>query len=378
MPFLPSLSLPLLLLAAQEPAGADSAPAVEAPALGQPAPAHGLNDWTGEEPVERRKSVGSSQHFEVNGGRSRAADLPDLAGRVVLLHVFSPEDLEATRRAVPLLRDLVAANADRGVGVLSMIPDEEGAAELRESLGMGWPMARFAPDDVSPYLAPGLPRSNHLWLFDRAGFLAWQGDPTAEEKALLSELEELLARPAAPPLGRPLAPPLAKAAAAYAEGRWSQARDLADRLRKKHEGGADPAGAVIAEDARHLAAVVAEHEVALMREALEKLERRQLYSFLPLHEALRRGFPRSDAARQVEQALKDFRKGMGGGSLDDAEALQKLLGKRPLLFPARRSRAGDRLQKDLEKFTKRSSNDIEPTQRARYLLERYSEASSPR
>jgi hypothetical protein len=344
-----------------------------APEIGQPAPAHGLTDWVGAAPVEIERSSSSSQHFPVNGGRPREAEIADLAGRVVLVHVLSPDSVEATGASLRLVRDLVAANADRGIGVLTLIPQMEDAETLRDSLGIAWPVALFGDDTASPYLAPGLPRDDQLWVIDRAGFLAWAGPPSAEEKTLLRTLGALLDSPGAPPLGRPLHSALARAATAYAEGRWGEARSLAERLRSKHDGGG-PEDAAIAEDARLLAEAVGEHEVALLRQALEDLERRRLFTFLGELEAMRRGFPKSDASAEVERALKDFRKGLGGGIVEDAEALREMLEKRPPLFPARVSRAGDRLRKDLEKFTKRSSNDVEPTQRARYLLERYAEA----
>ncbi len=77
----------------------------------------------------------------------------------------------------------------------------------------------------------------------------------------------------------------------------------------------------------------------------------------------------------MEQKLKEHKKDtIRAAAIADGSRILEALANRPVLFPARKSSAGDRIAKELTKALRKTNNDIEPTQLARKLLRKYAEA----
>lgn len=338
--------------------------------IGQPAPPIGIAP---KAPPKQEKAAQSKN--AVSNGTGGKVEPRNKDGNIRVIHLMKPGAQDATFHTLPLLRDLLTANTDRGMSVTTLLPELEDLDDFRQTYGVSWDVVEFQPDSKSPFLNNHAQLGNYVWLIGRSGFVAWHGDPKKEEKALLKMAASLLQKSAAPALQRPLDPELNKAVAAYREGKWENARKHADKLKKKYGGQASAEEGKIFDDALHLSSLVSEHEVELLNQALKALDKKHTVTFFQLKQAIEVGFPKSDIRKQLEQSLKEFKKGEFVGTvLDDGAAMVEALEDRPVLFPARKSSHGDRLEEELQKMLKRSNNDIEPNQLARQLLEKYAAA----
>ncbi len=383
------LALPVAAQQPEQSAESNLFPAV----VGQPAPPLGLSTKELVDPEEAAKIKEALEQAKrqiregvdpekvmILGNMADSASqgkspFEAMAGDVILIHLVDPQSQDATFHTLPLLRDLVLANEDRGLGVIGLAAKQDGLDDFAETFELPWEIVSYPPDSASPYLQGGHSRANYLWVISRSGFVAWQGDPKSSEKALIKKLDALLSAAPAPALEHPLVPALDKAVAAYRDGKWETARKQADKLKKKYSGQKSAEDALIFEDAHYLSSLVSDHEVSLANQALKDLDKRRILSFLQAQAAVEYGFAKSPIRKQLEQGVKDFRrKRVVAGVIEEGEVMFELLEERPVLFPARKTSAGDKLEKELQAYLKRSSFTLQSGQLAEKLLEKYAEA----
>ncbi len=312
----------------------------------------------------------------MNGGKLLQAEVSDLHGRVILLHAFDWKDEACTSETIPLLVDLVAACADRKIGVLSIAPATEDldVKVASEAYGMRWPVAIVEEGSSSPYFNTEIHGTDHFFVIGRSGGLLWHGNPREERDALLATLAAELPRYPAPAIGRPLNESLLESLESYHAADWKKAEALASKLVKKLGKKDDELSKTISVDARHLLDKLDHHKGELLEQARYSMGKRSAAGFLAVQAAVRDGFPKTALARDVAEIAKEAVKGMSANTFDDTERWMELHAQRPVLFPIHKSRAGDRLAKAIPKFLRRTVNDIYCTQQARYLLETYERA----
>ena len=381
--------------AAQHPAPQSEEPAAKTwpVQIGQPAPPLGISpkpsesgnkkpkfdeiveQHRGELPADFEADQAKIISNLANGSSKGRVSLADLHGKVVVVHLMSPESQDATFHTLPLLRDLKTANEDRGFDLVCLLPKQDDLQAFQQTYEVSWAVAEFQQDSASPYLLSKSRSGNWVWVISRSGFVYWQGNPKNSEKEFLKTTATLLDQGAAPSLGRPLHSALDKAVASYRTGKWDAARKASNKLVKKHEGKPDPEDQIIFDDAKLLSRLVDEHEVQLSNQTLKALDKRKPLTYYLLRNSFDEGFPRSKVRKQLEQQFKENKKNLiRASSLADGTRVYEILSDRPVLFPARKSSVGDRIAEELAKALKKTNNDIEPTQRARELLRKYAKA----
>jgi len=335
---------------------ARGAPAPQA--LGQPAPAFGIERWdrpAGEvRNSSRTGSFAPDPAVAVLGKLGSTPALADLAGLVVLVQTTAAPARDTAYA-------LAEANRDRGT-LLVWLGTEAELPELRDRLAhesMPGLVGVLELTTDSPY-ARGATA-----VIGRSGELvAVSAVPKELEKAVL----EALARPAALPLERPLDASLAPALAAYWTGRYAEARKQATRtLEKAQKSGAS----ALQEDAGHLLERLDELERTLLARVDRALSASDVEALVELDLVLARGFEGASAKRADEAIRTLLAHSLHAIRLHDCRKLQELLEDRPTYFPRSDEDGGRNLAKKLVSFLRSTSNDALSQQRARGLLERY-------
>ncbi len=341
----PALLLPLLLAVAA-PAGGS--------AVGRIAVEHGVEDW-------------------LQTGEETDLQLAALRGKVVLLHTFAWDSEPCTRTLIPLVNDLVRANRDRELAAVSICAsdDEGGDASARPTRLHMTHAVGVAKEGECPYLVPGEGGIGQLFLVGRSGLLLWRGDPVREQEAFLEAVRLALGQPAAPCLERDLRPELGEACAEYCAGRYGLARSLAEKVRGRFEEAAGEEAEGIAADAEHLIGLVSRLEQEHLDSARDALVKHRSMRFMVSIDVLSRGFPKTRSSRLAQEMVKESVRGRFAGSFRDARDWFEIRGERPPLFPARRDREGDRFAREIEKYLRKTHNDVGATQEARRLMEAY-------
>lgn len=345
--------------------------------LHQQAPEHGLTQFARESAGTRELVTKDGIDLNVNGGLMAQVQVSELERRVVLVHAMDWEDEECMEQSVAFLRDFVAANADRSIGVLSIAkkPASVDAATAAESYGIDWPLALVADSESSPYFDADTPSHDRLFVIGRGGGLAWQGDPVKEEKGLLSTLAEELAKYAAPAVGRPLDESLLDALESYHSNEWKKAESAAAKQLKKVAKKKDELSIQIAADAQHLIDTIDRHKREMVTSAKQFDRARAVLEFLEIQQAAEFGLPKTEVTREIEDMAKEALKGWSSLSFQDTKTWLEVRAERPVLYPGRRSKSGDRFDKKVDKFLRSTLNFITCRQRALYLQEVYSRAN---
>lgn len=324
------------------------APDLETPRV---APPHGVERWfgqgEGEETIERTGRPGED--------RIVARTLEGLLGRVVLVVGVRGEPDEA---AVALVRDLLAANADRQVSAVGLVPGDDEARALR-ALGFEERIG-FPGEAANPYLPEG--EDFRLSVIGRSGEIVWEGRPGKKLDDLLEACANALYAWPALPLERDLDPALDEAVTDYFGGRWERARKTAQRLVDK----APSEG--VHEDATYLLDRLLELEHALLDQAAEEHPAWRAVHLMRLQRALTAGLPGSDALVECERQVENARKALGAGAFFEAGEWAELEADRPVLFPLRKDAAGKRFAKKIRKLI-RGSFDTTISRRVKEMLE---------
>ena len=297
---------------------------------GQLAPKHELHSWI----------------------QGEMRELPELRGRVVVLHTFAWNCDSCLRKGIPLSVELRAANAPEDLEMLSITTPamREDTLKVMQRFGMTQPVAAANPmGDECPYvdMANGI---TYMWVVGRNGELVWRGDPSTKEEECLEAVRAALADRADRPLGRELDPALAGAAGRFAAGAYGDARELADKLEKEHARKKDPGAQAIAADAAYLGeridARLAELTSSLARAAAD----RDAGAFAAQRAELTLGFPKAEAAAALKSAAAALDDPAFEAAVAEEEAWLALKRARPALYGVRRDKAAERYASSLRDF----------------------------
>ncbi len=311
-----------------------SAPVQEVPEaiVGELAPPHGLRSWLG----------------------AKGGALADSKGKVVILHTFAWNCSSCLRKGIPLSVDLLAANAERGLEVLSIttpaMPDE--TKRVIHEAGMQQPVALANPGGMtSPYVSLENPFT-YMFVIGRNGELVWRGDPSTKEEEFLEALQGALSDPGGRVLDRELNPALAAAAGLYATGEADAARQVAEKLQRKFARKKGDEAQALAADAAWLVARVEARRVELTNALDAALDAEDALASLELMDALERGFPKGKEPKEASARIDALAKSDEAfdAALDHAREWRKLIGARPPLYPLRDDRDERKFKKALDAF----------------------------
>lgn len=344
------------------------------PVVGQPAPEPGLSDWIDEEAKapDQAKRIESTSVGGMLPNSRKAKTLAELADHVVIVHTFAWDDAAATEHALPLIRDLLAANSDRrlaAIGIASAV-DRQTARTRAKALQLEHPIAMqdFAQPGSS-YVDLSVHPACYAFVVGRGGGLVWSGDPFKEEKGLLAAVKEALGVPELVRIAQPLGPELSKALGEYYAGRLSRALALAQDQRKQAEKSADAARLA---EAKLLENTALEAQHTWLSKLGEAAARKDATLYVALLGACQAGFARGEIAKDLERLEQEARKdGFFEMRLLDSKKYLAMQAERPVLFPARKDAAGDKFAKKLESFVRSTPNSTEETRTAQALADRY-------
>jgi hypothetical protein len=351
---------------------ADSVPSWK-PVVGQPAPELSFSKWLNVD-AEKKGAAStttvSSEHSQPVSRKSKA--LSDLRDHVVIVHTFAWNDVAAKEKALPLLRDLLAANSDRRIAAIGIADDLEleAARAAAKSMGLEQPIAvdKLA-DSKSPYVDLATHAACFAFVVGRGGGLLWAGNPALDEKGFLAAVKDALARHAVVPVERRLHEKLGKALAEYYAGHLSRALTLAQDERKAAEKSGEKQ---VSEDARLLESTAKDAQLAWLREIGEATLKKDATRYVELVQVCKAGLARGDVAADLDRLEKEVHKdNFFEARLLDAQKYLELLDDRPILFPVRRDAAGDRFAGKLEGFARSTPNSTYETRTAKDLADRY-------
>ena len=343
----------------------------------QLAPDLGLTSWlqphaeegrSFERNVNRSGRPGEQASKQDGEDRSRVAAYH---GVPLVVHTLAWNDSKCTGELLPLMRDLVLANVDRGIAMIGVAQsdgeeDPQGDLDRYKSHDLPYPVARedlFASE--SPYVDVAGHGLAYAHVIGPNGALLWSGNPLEDQDDFLGSVQAAYNRIVVPRLERPLHANLRKATANYLEGRLRKALDQAVKaLPSKDDAQRADAGLMID--------LIAEAEKGWLREAHTLAAGMGRLRFLEVARALREALPRSDAVDEIEDMEKELRKELAWSIRSkELEEWLDLREARPPLFPVRSSRDGDRFAAKLEQYLRKTSNSHEGTQAAEDLLDRY-------
>ncbi len=344
------------------------------PAVGQPAPEPGLAVWTDD--VASKDGTKKLEQIVRSGGdfptSRKAKTLAELADHVVIVHTFAWGDGPSMGRALPLIRDLLAANSDRrlaAIGICDFV-ELETARGNAKSLFLDHPIAieKFEASH-SPFVDSKIHPPCWAFVVGRGGGLRWQGDPARDEKAFLAAVADALDVPEVAKLERPLHEKLAKALTEYYAGKLSRALSLAADEREAAQKSPDKAGL---EDAQLLEKAAHEAQLTWLRELENAAAKKDSTAYVALVRACKLGFAKGDVAKDLERLDKEAHKdGFFEMRLIDSQKYFEMFQDRPILFPARKEAAGEKFAKKLESFVRSTSNSTEETRTEKALADRY-------
>ena len=283
--------------------------------------------------------------------------LAKLRGRVVIVHTFAWNCSSCVRVGIPLVVDLLAANEDRGLSVISvttpaMRSETKGVVE---KFGMKHPIATAHPTkSTSPYINMNN-GFTYFFVIGRNGDLIWRGNPSTKTKDCLEALRVALNQEPGRELDRDLHPKLGKAVRYYFAGEYARARKDAAKLAARHARSKRGESPAITAGGNWLV----EHVDWIADEIIEKLEAA--------------GEKKGEAAAEFLAAKAELKQGFGGGPVwkraahivkaveDDADAAESLAraaawrgtrAARPALFPTR-ARPGEQEVRDAAEEVRR-------------------------
>jgi len=363
--------LPPLQPPSGEPLAPDAAPTWK-PAVGQPAPEVAFATWITE---PNAKGVTTTTSVSNVGGvpvSRRAKTLAELADHVVIVHTFAWDDRAARDVALPLVRDLLAANGDRkltAIGIASVLDVTEARAAAK-ALQLEHPIAlEKLTESRSPYV--DLRAHSACWAFvvGRGGGLEWQGNPAEDEKGFLSAVDAALDRHPVGRLERPLHERLGKALAEYYDGKLSRAVALAQDERKAAEKADERTSA---QDAQLLERAARDTQLAWLRDLGDAAAKGDATRYVTIAKACKLGLARGDAQKELERLDKEAHKdGLFEMRLLESQKYLDMLSARPVLFPVRKEPAGDKFAQRLEAFLRATNSSTDETRTARALADRY-------
>jgi len=265
--------------------------------------------------------------------------LEALRGRVVLLHTFAWNCASCRKVGIPLVVDLLAANEDRGLSVVSVttpaFPEE--TKKVIEGFGVRHPVAMEQPlGGPNPYVDGMANPITYVFVVGRNGDVVWRGDPSTELEECVAAVARALDQPSGRALERTLHAELAEPVRLYFAGEWNAALKAARKLGLKHGRRSKGDSPTIAADAAYLQeritglgdTLLSELEQAVAAGEAERIARTR-------HElaTLLRKSAWSKQAEAVLERLDDD--DTLSAAVEAAESWRELAAARPALFPVR-------------------------------------------
>jgi hypothetical protein len=354
---------------------ADETPAARwKPVVGQPAPEIDCPTWIDSGAPSKGK-VTTTTSVSSEGGvpvSRKAKKLADLADHVVIVHTFAWNDAAAKDKALPLVRDLVAANSDRKLAAIGIADglELEAAKASAKTLGLEHPIAL---EDLAKSKSPYADLSEHAACFafvvGRGGGLLWQGNPAQDEKGFLAAVKSALELHPVGRVERKLHDRLAKALTEYYAGRLSRAVAIAADDRKAAEKTGDKQWI---EDTKLLDQVARETQLTWLRELENAAAKKDATTYVALVRACKAGLAKSDVQKDLDRLDKEAHKdGFFEMRLIESQKYLEMLDDRPVMFPARKESAGDKFAGKLEAFVRSTPNSTDETRTAKALADRY-------
>jgi len=350
-------------------------PALAAGGEGSLAPGLGLTDWI--EPGAAGGLAGNGSYEPGRPGERAGALGADERSRIgayhgvpLVVHTFAFDDATSTGALLPLMRDLVSANVDRGIGVVGVAHAAgDDAPALLKQHEVPYPVARADLAKANgAYLDLATNGLVHAWVIDPNGALLWHGEPVDDERAFLAAVQAAYARTLVAPLEHALDAELEKATVAYLAGELKDARARANKL-------ASAKDEALAADAAALVGLVDATRDGWMADARSRGAAGPDLRYFEVVRAIRTALARTDAVKELDELEQDVRKHqLWRLRAQDLETWLDLRVERPALFPARVDGAGDAFAKQLESFGRSTFNSNEGTRAAKELLERYAQA----
>ena len=350
--------------------------------LGQLAPESGLTAWL--EP-ESDSDGSKDSDIDISGrpgeraSRMKAGERGELGayrGIPLVLHTLAWDDAISTGEMLPLMRDLVNANVDRGIaviGIANTAGEDALADELKERKrhALPYPVAReILATSGSPYVDLAGHGLAHAFVIGPNGALLWRGNPIEKEGEFVEAVQIAYARPTVESLTAPLHAELKKAVAAYLAADLKDARSKAMKLTRSKD-------AEVSAGATSLVELVDTTLASWLQEARKHGNSGPDLLFFKTAQAIRTSAPRSDTEKELDALEKDLKKkAFWRVRAQDLSNWLELVPDRPALFPARVTKPGNSFAKQLGKFRRSTTNSNEATQSAEDMLKRYEAAKA--
>ncbi|MCR9247458.1 MAG: hypothetical protein NXI31_20700 [bacterium] len=368
------------------PSPAPAPAAVSLPlVVGRPAPELGLDKWHAAKKKPSRvigKILDSNGARDLKGleeldsllGGKSARTLADHHGKVVLVHVIDWGDPESGIDVLRAVRELITANADRGVQAIGIMEPGERSAQRAVDSNVDWPVALGSlRGGQCQYVPTDEPAGRIVCLIGRSGELVWRGNPITGRRAFLAAAKSAIERLGAARLTREFADGIEPALVDYYAGRLAKAASVARGKRSAAERAGDGRGRM---DAHYLLDKIRETELTWLRAMREASKRRREFgAFLAHVDAIVTAFPRTSGKAAREQEKQLAKEGKNLQRLKDERQWRALQPKRPVLFPLHKNRPNDRFAKAIDKYLGRTRHADDAVQRARDLRDRYRAAS---
>jgi len=343
--------------------------------LGLPAPDLALASWIepGAHGSETGKTSESSYDSGDDPGEQASGQKGERRGQVrryhgypLVIHTLAWNDDASTSEVLPLMCDLVYANADRGIAMIGVASD---AGEDTPDRELPYPVARAdLADSTSPYIDVAANGLSHAFVIGPNGALLWRGDPLKKQRDFLKAVQAAYARTVVMPLETAMHAELEKAVTGYLAG---DLKDALSRSRKLSRGKDEE----LTSDATALAQLIQTTQADWLNEVEQHGASGPDLRYFECVRAIRTSLAKTDAIEELDALEKVVKKKKYWRlRVEDLNNWLELCDERPALFPARVSKAGKAHAKDLEKFKRSTFNSNQGTRAADALLARYERA----
>jgi hypothetical protein len=354
----------------------DPPPLLWKPVVGQPAPDVNCKKWI-DVMVEAKGTVTASVSMQKTTSVSlKARKLFDLKDHVVIVHTFAFDDASAREKELPLVHDLLLANADRklaAIGIANKTELEAARAQAKE-MGLDYPIAL---EDLTKSDSPYVDLKAHAacWAFvvGRGGGLLWQGNPTVDEKGFLAAVKSALDLYPVARVERRLNDRLVKALGDYYGGRLSRADAAAQDELKAGQKVLDMQRV---DDAKLLDKAVHDTQLAWLGKLTEASAQKDATTYAALERAAKIAFAKGDMQKDLDRLQNEAHKdGFFEARMLESRKYLSMLDDRPVLFPVRKESASDTFATKLEAFARATPNSTEETRTAKSLSDKYRESA---
>ncbi|MCE9592724.1 MAG: hypothetical protein K8S98_00885 [Planctomycetes bacterium] len=289
-----------------------------------------------------------------------APDLEKLRGEVVLVHTYGYYCPSCVAVGIPTVLALRAAHpGELEVISLTSTWGDDGDRELvpeAQKLGIRHAIGFSSYfGDSSPYLNTNQHSLTYVYVVGRHGGIVWDGDPSTHLDECLTAVQRALRAPRCEPLGASYPPEVADAVAAYVDGAFDKALDLARKVEARFTKRKDAAAPKIATAARELAEKAETTKTKLIDAARAAHDSGSVEASLRAVRDVELAFPKSAEAKACRTSLDALAADPTKANEVAAwSAWLALEGERPPQFPAKRGKAEDKFAAKLDAYLAKS------------------------